>query len=305
MLIIRRAVNTLASDNKNVATTTQGFVNSQNVFESSKKNTLKYDSAGRVTSKSLELVNKSSDSLNSTTETMTYDVACPLLTITNINAQGKKSITKIDTTTGFVTNSKDPLGKITDYTYDNLGRKLAVTDPSGVTTKWIYDDVNNKITTKYSNSYEEYIYYNGFGEKIKTSDNLSGSERILSTKRYNNLGQLAYSEGILGQNSSLSYQYNNQGELSSITDALGNVRIYDYDSVAWTKTESFNNKVVNITDHYGSSVAQTNYSATPTDQPVKKISSYNIQGKEVSSILGANHSQIGMRVNLLMMILFN
>ncbi len=40
----------------------------------------------------------------------------------------------------------DPLGKVTTYTFDDLGRKIEVVDPLGIQTKWHYDG-NGNVTS--------------------------------------------------------------------------------------------------------------------------------------------------------------
>jgi RHS repeat-associated protein len=287
--IIRRVVHTLTADNKNISTATQGFVinnNNPTLFTPSKQLTLAYDTCGRVTSKTLAWVDQQPHALTSTETTITYDIACPVLTITTTNAQSKPSFVEIDTTTGLMISSKDALGYTTYYTYDNLGRKLTVTDPFTITTTWIYDDVNNKVTTQYANGYETYIYSNGFGNQIKTSDNIGGSERLINTKSYNAVGQLSSEQGILGQYAYTTYQYDNQGQLAFITDALGNVKRYEYDSVASTQTEFFNDVQINITSYDNNTITNNIYSTSATRDTITTTTSCNIQGKAIETICG-------------------
>ncbi|MHB9147529.1 MAG: RHS repeat domain-containing protein, partial [Candidatus Amoebophilus sp.] len=292
---IKRLVSHLTADKKTIETTTEGFVvyeNEQYVFNPNKKTTYNYDKLGRVTFDKLEWADGQPHSLPSTETSTHYSTICPELTITNTNAQEQSSIVKVDTTTGLTISKTNALGNSINYSYDNIGRTLKVMVPLGAATHFVYEDTLNKMTTKYANGYETYVYYNRFGESIKTCDNIGNdhSERILGIKSYNDKGQLIFEEGILGVNSRTTYQYNNKGQLFKVTDALGNVKKYEYDPVAQKKTEYFNDIKVAVLSQNNNIVTETNYASSSPNDYVKSIKNYNSYSKVSKIVLGEKSS---------------
>jgi RHS repeat-associated protein len=284
---ISRILNTPTEDRKNIGTTIHGCI-VNGVFEPNKKKSLTYDSQGRVTYEKLEWANGQVHSLEYTESSASYAVSCPTLTITRANAQNQKSIETIDTATGLVIREIDALGYSRSYTYDNLGRTVSCTNSLGITKKWIYDDHNNKITTSYANGYETYRYFNGFGQTIQSSDNMGNnqSERVLSKKTYNNKGQLITDESILGANSRIIYQYDDQGRVSSATDALGNITKYTYDPVEQTKITYYNNLKFSESSWNLNIDKKEIYSASSQGDKVEASQSYNAYHKVIEQILG-------------------
>lgn len=290
-IIVRKSISTLTTDNKNIATTTNGFVvtsNDNDTFQKSKETTFSYDSFGRVVSEELAWVDNENHTLSNTNSSVTYSVACPVMTITKTDAQNQSTVAQVDTTTGHISNEKDPLGNITRYTYDKVGRLLTITDPLGVVTSSIYTDTEGKVTTQYANGYETYSYYNGFNDLIKTSDNLgeNQAERILSTKTYNNLGQLISEEGILGENSIITYTYTTRGQIESMTDVLGNITQYVYDPVAQTQITYFNDNKINQSCYNNCINSQEVFSTTNPTEAVTTTQYRNAYNKTTTEILG-------------------
>lgn len=289
--IIRKVVNGLTVDKRNIATTIEGFLLYENgtyIFKHNKKTTHNHDEQGRVIFSKLEWVDGQPHTLTSTQSATNYELSIPVLTVTHTNAQGQSSIVKIDTTTGWTISKINALGYSINYTYDNLGRKLTTKDPLGVVTSFIYDNTNNKVTTKHANGYETYVYYNGFGELVKHADNIGGNatERVLENKSYNDKGQLVIKEGILGSHSRIDYTYNNKGQVFTKTDALGNVKRYEYDPIAQTKTKYYNDIKVTEVSQDNNIVTQVAYASSSPAINVKSVKYYNSYSKVSKAILG-------------------
>lgn len=289
--VIRRKINTLTSDNKNVATSVDGFVVSEDngdIFHADKKFTYKYNELGKIIFEKLEWADNKDHLLQSTETSISYIIDHSVLKIISTNAQNISKTTVLDTTTGWVVSKIDALGNSVSYTYDNIGRKLTETDQLGVITKWSFEDTINKTTIKYPNGYEKYSYNNGFGENVKIADNCISKtkERILEAAAYNNKGQKIWAEKILGINSRVVYGYNNRGQLSTTTDPLGNVRRFEYDPCTQIKTEYFNDVKVNTLKKDNNVLQEEFFSNSSSTDYVTTISSYNAYSKIFRSTLG-------------------
>jgi len=297
--IMRRFINDLTDDGKSIRQTTEGFVNG-GTFVPSKKISYEYDDSGRVTSEKLEWADGNPHDLPSTQRTITYTYSSSILTTSITNAQGKITVVQAEAATGWIINQTNPLNFKVSFAYDNLGRKISATDPLNVTTKWIYDDINSKVTTQYVNGYQTFLWFDGFGNLIKKSDNLglNGNERVTLTQTYNPQGQLIGQEGILGSNSSIFYTYNKRGELETERDALGNIKRYEYDCVAQTQKNYFNSneqpikqpiKEQQLNDKY--MVIQEEICSATSSEKLDATASYNSFNKTLTKTIGNKLSQ--------------
>ena len=150
------------------------------------------------------------------------------------------------------TRVRDALGKVTQSTYDRMGRLVSVARPIG-TFSYTYDQLGNRLTEtnplgqQVQNFYDtrsrlvrmrlhggqvrEY-YYTALGHKHMERDALSAWQvwstdafgritnqwdTVAHTFTYNRLGALTAQTNTRGQN--LTYQYYSNGELQQITDA--------------------------------------------------------------------------------------
>lgn len=290
---VRRVLNTLSDDNKNVLTVVNGFVVTEDVqetFKTYQKMTFAYNSAGLTIYSKLEWDDEEVHALQSTEASTVYNINFQTLDIVTINAKGQKSTLTMDAATGWTVSVTNALGGTANYTYDDVGRKLTQTDPMGIVTKWVYDDAANKVTTYYANGYESYAYYNSFGNEIKTADNIIAPERVLTTNSYNDKGQLIAAEGILGANSRIIYTYDKKGQLKTSTDALGNVTRYTSDPVAQSQTTYFNDNKISESLSEDNIAIQNTYSTTVPYESIQITQSYNAYNAAVSALLGSKSS---------------
>ena len=271
--LVRRTVNSLTQDRKTIAASATAFVIG-GAFTPDQTQRFEYDARGRVTLEELAWIDGKEHAPKRTQRESLYQEQVPTVTTTLKNVQNQATTTVSDSTTGWTLSVTDPVGTSMTYSYDGAGRRLTQTDPLGVVTRWSYDDAAGKVTTHFANGYETYVYYDGFGDEIVTADNglPGGTERRLSTKSYNTLGQLVWEQGVLGEPSRLVYQYDDRGRLVTATDALGNVSSYTYNAAAQTQTTSFNGYKTGETTSLDEVSTASTYSTQDSDERVESTS---------------------------------
>jgi RHS repeat-associated protein len=175
--------------------------------------TYEYDAAGRRKS---QKVPNGSDTLTTTT---TYDQR------------------------GLPTSQTDPRGNApgataadftTGYRYDEAGRQVAVTTPPVLT--------ENTGGTAVSAVATSLTGYNTFGEQVE----LQTPTGKIQTNTYNDAGQLAVTawpaytppDSTTTVTPTVQYNYDNLGQLLTLTDPLGNDQSFSYDQLGNTVTET-------------------------------------------------------------------
>jgi RHS repeat-associated protein len=170
---------------------------------------------------------------------------------------------------GLVTSTRDALGNVTSYTYDNRGNKLTETDPLGNTITYTYDSNGNQLTESRQRSLvtETTSYqYDSRNRQIQTTDALGNVAQV----EYNALGQEVARIDAAGRRTEFEYDvygnlvetrlpdgttrkrsYDVEGNLLSSTDAAGQTTRYEYDQL--------NRKVKVI--HSDGSFSRTEYDA--------------------------------------------
>ncbi|GAM22736.1 hypothetical protein SAMD00019534_059110 [Acytostelium subglobosum LB1] len=288
----RRTVNTLTDDNKNIATSTDGQVK-EGVFLPFKKTSYAYDTKGRVLQTKTEWADGNDHKLQSTFTNTKYLLEGKVLTVVTINAELRESKELFDTCSGLVTSTVDALGNITSNTYDNNGRIRSTTDPLGAVTRCIYDDFNNIVTKVAANGYTLYTTSNGFGEQVRTADNLgpNGTERVLSKKSYNSQGQVMWEEGIIEKASRTEYTYNDRGQVSTVRDALDNVIETIYNPIDQTKIQTFNGVATTSSTSTDREVKVVVYSSNSEDTLNSRFT-FNASKDIVSSTIGTGSSPL-------------
>ena len=119
----------------------------------------------------------------------------------------------------------DPLGLVTKYTYDNLGRELTETQvsdtyPAGLTTSYTYDGLDRLVTETDPPVTDRVT---GAVHTKVTSYTYDADSNMLTT---------TISDATGGDPSrTTTNTYNAHGELASTTDALGNTTRYTYDAL--------------------------------------------------------------------------
>jgi RHS repeat-associated protein len=161
----------------------------------------------RVTYTSLNNVSTATDAAGHTA-TYLYDDHGKLVQL--VNAMGSSSFLTYDAT-GRISGSTDNSGHQTTYIYGTSSHPTVITEPGGATRHQEYNDLGEPTRTVDENGNERDYIYDGSGDPLSQSDS---------------------------QGNVTTFGYQGQ-RLVSITDPLGNVRRFMYDS-AGNQTEAIN-----------------------------------------------------------------
>ncbi len=132
----------------------------------------------------------------------------------------------------------DPLGRlvrevdvrgVTSYTLDEYGRLVAKRDPAGDTTFYSYDANSRVLTENDGTSQIQYIYNDG-NRTLTTVDGENNQIR----ETYDVMGRLLRQEELkaTGNVPLVSRTYDYMGNVTSSTDANGNVTAFTYDPIS-------------------------------------------------------------------------
>jgi len=136
---------------------------------------------------------------------------------------------------------------VTKYSYDALGRLLSTADALNRVETNVYDDANGLLIASTDRNGSEFVYeYDALGNL--TIRSLSDDTNV-ETTTYGLTGQVVSREN---DNNTISYQYNNKGQLISESDTTsGTTKSYTYDSngnrISFTVTK---NGVTDISQTY-------------------------------------------------------
>jgi len=113
-----------------------------------------------------------------------------------------------------LTQSRDPLGKLTSYAYDDLGRLLSVTDPLLHQTGYTYDGLGNQVFKTDAENVVTKYEYNANNRLTAVVDNyISGTPEDAQT------------------NVRTEYTYDANGNLLSIKNARNQYTYFTYDAL--------------------------------------------------------------------------
>ncbi|HTT36100.1 MAG TPA: DUF6531 domain-containing protein, partial [Burkholderiales bacterium] len=185
-------------------------------------------------------------------------------TLSNYDAHGRPQ--QITDPNGLVTaltydprgrlTSRNVGGELTSYTYDGVGQLTQVTLPDGSFLAYTYDAAHRLIQIQ-DNLANRIVYTldnldNRVQEQVFDS---SGALARTRARVYDNLNRLAQDIGGVNPATEITtYAYDNQGNLTSITDALNHTSVQAFDAL---------NRLVRMTDPQG---GQTQYSYDGLDQ---------------------------------------
>lgn len=281
----RQIAYTLTADKKCIETAAVLFsVDAQSHWSPWKTKSYTYDSSGRVTSTTLAWSPGGNPpptgSATSTTTTNAYSFDAPTrtYTTTSTDALGHTTTRRYDVgvATGPMTQFITPLGATTIYRYDALGRATLVTDAEGFSTATVYtlSAGSNSAVTTGPTGYVVASCFDAMGREIKTMDNGDPTQpagpaptRTLRQTVYDPLGNVAQVTDGLGLITSYSYDSLNRRVRS--TDPLGNVGTITHDDGAGTASYSMNGTLRQVTqfDGLGRVVTVTDF-ADPGDASI-------------------------------------
>jgi len=209
----------------------------------------------------------------SRTTTSAYDALDRLITQTDANSNNTTydydahdNLTSVTDPRGLVTTYTydgldnltqltSPDTGITTYTYDDAGNRLTQTDARGITATYTYDALNRVTTISYPDTSLNVTYTydqgsHGIGRLTSVTDS-SGTTDYTYDERGNLLTE---SKLISGMSYLMSYSYNLDNTLSSITYPSGRVAEYFYNSISQinqvTTTYSGNTDIVAANINY-------------------------------------------------------
>ncbi|MCH9671030.1 MAG: RHS domain-containing protein, partial [Gammaproteobacteria bacterium] len=126
---------------------------------------------------------------------------------------------------------ESPDSGITRYTYDNAGNRVSRTDARGIRTAYAYDALNRLVSVRYQSGVSDIVLtYDGPG--AHSVGRLTGftDETGRTTYRYDARGNLIEQHHTVdGARYSLTYEYDGDQRLASMTYPSGRVVRYDRD----------------------------------------------------------------------------
>ena len=191
---------------------------------------------------------------NGKIDTYVYNQNERTTTITDQNNRVKKQYFD---TRGYITKQEEPDGKVTTVSYNlenglnKYGEVLSKTDYTGKLTEYTYDSNGNVLTEKINGKTKTYTYNDKNNVTKKTDENGNYIEYTyaddgitLLKEKYmdgNKINYEYYEAGIKGLVKSktnqkgkvTNYEYDQYGNISKETDALGNSTSYVYNNIGW------------------------------------------------------------------------
>lgn len=223
---------------------------------------------------------------NSDTDTYTYDSLGNLASLTN--GLGQTTTYSDYNGLGEVRHVVGPNGDVTDYTYDGRGRVLTKTSypngsaatwtygydgfglpaseiaPDGRTTTWNRDlemRVKNIVRNDKDGTSTESFGYNENSDVTSHTVTRAGVTSLSQTIRYDALGRVYQRQGM--HNQLLTYGYDGNGNVLSVTDAAGHIVTNQYDAL---------NRLTRTTSSGGASPPM------PSTAPTLSVPSSSISG---------------------------
>lgn len=245
---------------------------------------------------------------NSDTDTYTYDTQGNLISL----ADGLGHTTTYSNYNGLgeVGRVVGPNGDTTDYTYDARGRLYtkttypngaaatwtygydgfgllsSETTPAGETTTWKRNNVM-RVTSIVRNDKDgtstEGFGYDGDGDVTSHTVSRNGITSFSEILRYDGLGRLYQRQGMHGQ--LLTYAYDGNGNVLSVTDAVGHTVSNQYDAL---------NRLSRTTSSGGASPLMPGAAPTLSAPANSSNGSYAVSW---SSVSGATSYTLQMQVN--------
>lgn len=186
-----------------------------------------------------------SDALGQPTRYVIATATGDVLSVTQVLGPGQELVTGYTyTSQGLLATMTDPLGHITKYDYDSLGRVTTVTcalgTPDEARRSYTYDPAGNVLTATDENGHRTQYTYDGLNRLLTvTGPDPDGS------------GPLAAPAG--------AYAYDQAGNVRAVTDPLGRVTQFEHDALGRLTgmTDAAGNVGRNEYDGNGNLVKQT------------------------------------------------
>ncbi len=148
--------------------------------------------------------------------------------VSTVDGLGQQTRKTRDFTTNQVGEVRDPLNRLTKYTYDLQGNVNSILDPQQNPTLYEYEPNFNRVMriTDALNQPTRFTYDPATGNLLTTTDPLNHATAIT----YNQLGQpISVTDAL---NHTTTFEYNEVGDLIATVDPLGNRILRFYDAVS-------------------------------------------------------------------------
>ena len=169
----------------------------------------------------------------------TYDAVGNVLTV--VSAGLKIAENTYDCLNRLLT-STDAMGMVSYYAYDAAGRTIASKDRNGQVSTFEYKENTNYLEKQTTDDLQISYTYDIFGN-IKTATNSNGTTEY--NYKFNNLLETVKTNG-----KTLTYEYDDNKNISSVTDYFGAVTSYTHDGLNRLKTVIRGGTAVASYDYY-------------------------------------------------------
>ncbi|HEV3199023.1 MAG TPA: DUF6531 domain-containing protein [Bryobacteraceae bacterium] len=221
--------------------------------------TYQYDDSGNLTSVGTTAITYNSDGSFTSVASITtaegavrkYDIPLNPTQIRLTKGKGNATL-YVSSAVGLLLSVTDANGNTVSYSYDAAGRRTATTNGAGETAKFSYDsagnltgitdNAGNRWSADYSNAGPAHITdpngnvwnftYDGAGNLTGVANPKSGGFSATRSAA----GQITSLTDGLGNKS--SYQYSSDGLLATFIDALTGTWVYQYDGAARVSTRT-------------------------------------------------------------------
>lgn len=175
----------------------------------------------------------------SQTSAYTYDPVGNLLTVTDANgAVSQMAYDALNRLTAYT----NPLGQVSTYAYDAVGNQTSLTDPLGHQTNFTYDVLDRLVNITDALGRTSTYQYDPVGNQVGMTD----AEGTATRYQYDSLNRLTnVTENYLSggpqnaaTNVTTQFAYDPVGNMTSMTNPLGNTFTYSYDALNRMTTSS-------------------------------------------------------------------
>jgi RHS repeat-associated protein len=153
------------------------------------------------------------------------------------NGRGFATTFAYNTPSANTTTVADPLGNVTQYTYNSSLQIVQIKNAQGGTISYASDANNDKTAITDANGKTTHFTYDGSGNVTSVTDALANTASFT----YNSANYILTTKNPVGAVTTFGYDAN--GDLITITDALGNKATSSYDQFGElvTRTNALNN----------------------------------------------------------------
>lgn len=158
----------------------------------------------------------------------------------------------------------DPLGRETSFTYDSLGRLLSKTMPLDAVETMVHDDIANTRTTTDAEGRVTVQRFDREGRPVETQNAAGGSRLMAYDAAGNKTLETTWHDEATPRHDT-TFAYDDAGRLSRRSEPLGHTTDYTYDGVGNVLSETLSD----ATDPgFAPRVRETDYDAL--DRPIRR-----------------------------------